>query len=234
MKNRILFLLLLVGIAGQAFSQSEELMRKYTNNFDIFTDIWTDVPEEMDMQAINLGYNISASYIIPIENTNFGVLLGLGITGHNLYSDAVQVDVLDAAGSPTGEVEFMKLDSILSGVSYTRNKIALTYAEVPFEIRYYNPDNGIKVSAGMRIGFLLDSHSKYNGQDYLFGNEDDNIKFKIKDLDNISEYRFTPFVRVGWKWVNVTASYGLTGMYEQNQGPQMRPISLGLSFTPFH
>ncbi|PLW97514.1 MAG: hypothetical protein C0593_08410 [Marinilabiliales bacterium] len=233
MKNRILFLLLLIGISGGAFSQSEELMRKYTNNFDIFTDIWLNTPDELDVQAINLGYNISASYIIPIENTNFGVLLGLGITGHNIYSDAVQVDVLDGAGNPTGEAGFMKLDSIISDINYSRNKIALTYAEVPFEIRYYHEKSGIKASAGLRIGFLIDSHSKYNGEDYLFGT-DDMIKFKIKDLDNISEYRFTPFVRVGWKWVNVTASYGLTGMYEQNKGPQMHPISLGLSFTPFH
>lgn len=208
-------------------------MRRYTNNFDIFTDIWVNAPEEMDLQAINLGYNISASYIIPIENTNFGVLLGLGVTGHNIFSDAVQVDILDANNKPVGEVGFKKLDSIVSGISFGRNKIALTYAEVPFEIRYYHEKSGFKISAGMRIGFLIDSHSKYNGEDYLFGT-DDVVKFKIKDLDNISEYRFTPFVRVGWKWVNVTASYGLTGMYEQNKGPQMRPISLGLSFTPFH
>lgn len=233
MKNRVLLFLLLLGFSSASFAQSEELMRKYTNNFDILTDIWVDAPDEMDIQAINLGYNISSSYIIPIEKTNFGVLLGLGITGHNIYSDAVQTETLDASGTSTGIVGFTKLDSIVSGLSYTKNKIALTYAEVPFEIRYYNGDNGIKVSAGIRIGFLIDSHSKYNGEDYLF-DTDDNLKIKIKDLDNISEYRFTPFVRVGWKWVNVTASYGLTGMYEQNKGPQMHPISLGLSFTPFH
>ncbi len=233
MKNRALLFILLIGITSVSFAQSEELMRKYTNNFDILTDIWFDAPEEMDIQAINLGYNISSSYIIPIESTNFGVLLGLGITGHNIYSDAIQTEVLDASGNPTGEVGFTKLDSVISGISYSKNKIALTYAEVPFELRYYNKDNGIKVSAGIRIGFLIDSHSKYNGEDYLF-DTDDNLKIKIKDLDNISEYRFTPFVRVGWKWVNVTASYGLTGMYEQNKGPQMRPLSLGLSFTPFH
>ncbi|PID95067.1 MAG: hypothetical protein CSA95_01275 [Bacteroidetes bacterium] len=233
MKNRILLLLLLIGFTGNLWSQSEALMRKYTNNFDIFTDIWTDVPEGMEIKAINLGYNISSSYIIPIEGTHFGVLLGLGITGHNLYSNSVQVDVTDASGKRTGEVKFVRLDSIMPEVSYSRNKIALTYAEVPFEVRYYHEKSGVKVSTGIRIGFLLDSHSKYRGDDYLLGSEDV-IRFKKKDLHNVSEYRFTPFVRVGWKWVNVTASYGLTGLYEQNKGPQMHPISLGLSFTPFH
>ena len=233
MKNRIIILFAALLFSGAVGAQSEELMRRYTNNFDIFTDVWTDVPEEMDLKTINLGYNISASYIIPIENTNFGVNLGLGITGHNIYSDAVQTDVLDANDRPTGEVKFIKLDSLVSDLAYDKNKISLTYAEVPFEFRYYNKNNGLKASLGIRIGFLIDSHSKYNGEDYLFGS-DEAIKIKIKDLDNISEYRFTPFVRVGWKWVNLTASYCLTGMYEQNKGPQMKPISLGLSFTPFH
>lgn len=233
MKNRIIILFAALLFSGAVGAQSEELMRRYTNNFDIFTDVWTNVPEELDLKTINLGYNISASYIIPIEKTRFGVNLGLGITGHNIYSDAVQTDVLDADDLPTGEVKFIKLDSLVSDLAYDKNKISLTYAEIPFELRYYNEKSGIKASLGIRIGFLLDSHSKYNGEDYLFGSEDA-IKIKIKDLDNLSEYRFTPFVRVGWKWVNLTASYCLTGMYEQNKGPQMKPISLGLSFTPFH
>jgi len=233
MKTNVFFLLFFVVVTSHTFAQSEELMRKYTNNFDLFTDIWTNTPDNVEIKAINLGYNLSASYIIPIENSNFGVLLGIGLTGHNLYTDAVPAEVLDQSGAGTGVIAFTKLDSLVSEISYNRNKIALTYAEIPLEFRYYSKATGFKASLGMRIGFLIDSHTKYNGEDYLFGSEDV-IRVKIKDLENISEYRFTPFIRVGWKWVNVTASYGLTGLYEQNKGPAMHPVSLGLSFTPFH
>ena len=52
------------------------------------------------------------------------------------------------------------------------------------------------------------------------------------NLQNLSNFGLCPVVRFGWRWFNVYASYSLISVYEASVGNKIKPISLGISFTP--
>jgi hypothetical protein len=176
---------------------------------------------------------MSASYVIPFEKSNFSVAIGAGVSFHNFYSDALPKDAIptDLQSESWGEdFYFQKIDSIQNGLSYTKNKIALTYVDIPIELRFC-AKSGVKFSAGIKLGFLVNSLSKYKGTDFIYGTES-TIKYKKCNIDNLSSFQLGPVVRVGWKWFSAYAAYSLIPVYDATGGSKINPISLGISFTP--
>jgi hypothetical protein len=82
------------------------------------------------------------------------------------------------------------------------------------------------------MGFLIDSHTKYIGDDYIFDGTD-RIHVKFKDVRNIEKFRYGVTARFGWKFINLTGFYSLTGLFKKGKGPDLYPISVGISFMPF-
>ncbi|MFW5974790.1 MAG: hypothetical protein ACOCQ6_01140, partial [Bacteroidota bacterium] len=59
------------------------------------------------------------------------------------------------------------------------------------------------------------------------------IKIKEKDLDNTNSLRYGPTIRLGYKWIDLFAYYSLTPAFEENKGPEMYPVSIGISVVKF-
>lgn len=221
------FLLILVLIALQGFSQDidESTRKKFSIVFDIFTDIWVKVPENVDARAINQGVNVLGLYDYRIKQSDFSFAFGAGIGCHNFYSDAF--DVVDSVGNS----DLFKISTLYPGTDYKRNKISTTYIDIPLEFRFRTKKE-FRASAGFKFGFLVNSHTKYIGDDYIFeGN--DQIQVKFKDVYNIEKIRYGITARVGWKFVNFTGFYSLTGLFDKGKGPDLYPISVGISLMPF-
>ena len=231
--KRIICLTILLSVAiTNVFGQVPENIKKhYCNTFEVFTDLITAKPDNFTPKAINMGYSFSITYLVPVGKSDFSFSLGGAMTWHNFYSDAVPKDAIptDLWKDSWNDYYFMKLDS-LGVVSYTKNKMCVAYVGVPVEL-FYCAKNGIRFTAGMRLDFKIASNTKYNGTDFLYGTTEV-YKYKKYNLQNLSNFGLCPVVRVGWRWFNVYASYSLISVYEASVGNKIKPISLGISFTP--
>lgn len=204
----------------------EKLQRKITSGVDLYTDIWMDTPETIKPGVINWGANIYGMYMFPFSEKSplsFAVGASLGI--HKLYHDGLLV--VDT----NGVSQFLNFNDTYPGLDYKKNKLGVDYLDFPLELRFLN-SNGIRFSAGVRIGVLLQSKTKYRGDDYLNGYGDE-LKVKFLSLPNIETYRVAATARFGWKWIGVYGSYSLTKVFSSGQGPEMYPISVGLSVFPY-
>jgi hypothetical protein len=222
---------------------------------DVFTDIWMNAPDDsvMSISAINRGASAYVLRDFPIGQSNFSFAVGLGISCHNLYSDAwpVRETVKDSSNIPygysfTGKTVFAKLPDTASGleVGYKNNKMTNVYLDLPIEFRFRTKNEGqkFKFALGFKIGYLLSSHTKYRGDDLLWDyadhtwsmNSSEMIKSKMYKVPNLEFYRMGPTIRIGWGWVNISAYYSLTKLFKKNSfnGPEMYPISVGLTITP--
>lgn len=219
---------------------------------DIFTDIWMNKPNDSTINtfAVNRGVNAYIMKDFPLGKSNFSFAIGAGISCHNLYSDAVAVkesavDTAAALGySFTGRTVFQKLPEMIgtTETSYKNNKLTAIYVDVPLEFRFRTKNEGQKVKAalGFKVGYLLSSHQKYRGDDMVWDyatqswgmRSEDLVRHKNYKVPNIEVYRMGPTVRVGWGWVNVSAFYSLTDLFKKNKGPEMYPLSVGLTITP--
>jgi hypothetical protein len=202
----------------------------YTNSFDFFTIVSTNHPDNFDTRAINQSFRHSASYLIHFGRSNFSLGVGAGISFNNYHIvNVMPRDIIPADWLLDGD--FIVMKSIPNQeIKYKKNKMTLTYVDIPFELRYGNK-KGFKVSAGAKIDFLVNSCFKFKGTDFLFGSDKD-IKIKKYNLENISKVQIGPIVRIGWKRFHVFGTYSFTPVYNADTGGKLNPICVGISLTP--
>lgn len=214
---------------------------------DIFSDIWMDVPSDTAItpKTINRGSNIYLFRDMPMGKSNFSFAVGLGISAHNLYSDAVPVKettiTYDSLGVPevnyTGNTVFEKIPEEINSttIEVKNNKLTVVYLDLPLELRFRanNEESKFKFAIGFKGGYMLSNHTKYHGNDYTNTDNGDDLKLKEYKILNIETYRFGPTFRIGWGWFNFSAYYSLSPLFKKNKGPEMYPISAGITLTPF-
>jgi hypothetical protein len=225
--KRVLIIVLIVCAGFQSFSQpvSESTRKRVSAVFDVFNDFYVDVPDSIDNKFFNLGINFSMLYDFQIAESDFSFAIGAGLGSHNFYSDAFVVeDSLNVSA-------LYPIKSLYPGNDYKKNKISYSYFDIPLEFRL-RTDKEFRAALGFKFGFLIDSHTKYKGEDYIFGSTD-NIHVKFKDVPNIEKFRYGVTARVGWKFINLTGFYSLTNLFTKDKGPETYPISVGISLMPF-
>lgn len=224
-RTAILSILLIFSVYTFAQVINYNTTRKFTTGVDVFSDIWLKTPDSIKPAVINPGVHVFGLYQVKLGESNFTFCPGVGISSHNLHHDAILLE------DDNGISYFEKLKNKYPGISYDKNKFTVTYLDFPVEFRL-RTEKGFRFGLGFKIGVLLQSHSKYRGDDYINGTTEE-LKVKFHRFDNIETYRFGFLGRVGWKWINVYGFYSVTTLFKPDLGPEMYPVSVGVSILPF-
>lgn len=190
----------------------------------LFTDIWQDEPQGMELKSIQRGVSIRAMQDMPLGRSSFSAAVGLGFTSNNLYSD-----------------HRYSFDPALDGFDffpitedYDKNKLSLNYLDLPVELRFRSrdPNRRFRLYTGLKLGYLVNAHTKYEGKvTHPWGER--STRIKEHKLDNISSYRIGLTTMVGYRSVNLHLHYPLTSLFEDNSARDMSAISLGLTLILF-
>ncbi len=229
--KKITLILFSFFIVFNGFSQDSKIVKiiekKYSTGINIFTDIWQNKPDSMNIKTLNRGINIFGMYNIPIKESNFSLAVGMEICTHNLYSDS-RPDI-----DSSGNTFFTKISKIAVNDkdNYKKNKLTVSFFDIPVELRL-KTKNEFRFAVGFKAGIKLNEHTKYKGDDYING-KDDEIKFKEYNISNLETYRYCITGRIGYKWLNLTACYSLSKLFKKDKGPDMYPISVGISLIPY-
>ena len=226
MKKIILIVTCFIMLGTLVSAQNTDLFtEKFATGIDIFNDLVMDAPDNVEFRGFNPGVNVYAMHTFAIGKSNFAFAAGLGLGMHNIYSNSLLQD--------TSGVSFLsKIPDKTPGgkdIDYNKSKISLTYVDVPLELRF-KTESGFRVSAGFKVGYLINAHTKYKGDDLEDGSK---TKIKVSRLPNIQSWRFGPSFQIGYKWVSLMGFYSINTIFEENQGPAIYPISLGLTLRPF-
>ncbi len=222
MKKLFLFVISFFTLTAVLIAQkpSESLFSdKFATGIDVFNDFVMDAPDGIKFRTINPGVSIYGMHTFPVKESNFAFAIGLGLGMHNLFSDATLQD--------TSGVSFFQ--AIPENQDYKKSKLSLTYLDVPAELRF-KTEGGFKVAVGIKVGMLINAHTKYKGDDPADGSK---TKIKVSQLPNLQTWRFGPSFQIGYKWINLTAFYSLSKIFEENAGPEIYPVSVGISLRPF-
>lgn len=229
MRKTALIITILVSVAAfTVHGQDSEFRRNLETKVDLFSDIWQSTPDALDAATINRGINIYSMYNFPIKNTALNFQIGAGIGIHNLYHENT------LSKDDNGVTVFGTIPDTLADGSNTQvdnAKLSFGYLDVPLEF-HIETESALRAAVGFKVGLLINSLSKYKGDDY---NSEDagTIKVKTKDIDNTNNLRYGPTLRLGYKWIDVFAYYSLAPVFEENKGPEMYPISVGISVVKF-
>jgi hypothetical protein len=220
-----LLILLLTVVSLNAFTQAvDEIKRKFTFGLDVFTDIWQDIPKSINTGTINPGVNVFGSYNFMIGNGGVSFSPGLGIGVHNMFNSSFVY-------SNDNSTYFVPIKDTLPDLSYKKSKFVATYLDIPFEIRYKSKSE-FRVAVGFKFGFLMMGNSKYKGDNYQDGTTD-LVIYKKKKIPYLEKNRYGFTARIGYKWLNLWGYYQLSTLFQEGKGPEMYPISVGITIIPF-
>ena len=236
------FLLVILFFTISAYSQDTLRFQKEKNQgkdiimLDVFNDFWQDVPSDVNVRTINQGVAFYAMLNRPIATSDFSVALGIGVSSHNFYSDAIPILSRNSANQPDGNTIFESLGNYYNKpVAYSINKMNLTYIEIPIEIKYKTiaeRNKRFRISVGFKIGYNISNHTKYRGEDVI-ENTSEQVVIKKSNIRNINDWNYGIIGRLGYGRFNLITYYSLSKIFEKDKGPQMYPISIGLTITPF-
>jgi len=198
---------------------------------------WLNTPDVFNVQAKSRGFNFYFYYDLQLGTDNVALAPGIGLSNSNIFHESFLAVNADSNATAYGVTEVLPFPD---GLDYKKNKISLTYVEVPVELRIRtNPnDKGkrFKIAAGFKAGLLINSHTKYVGDDTRPGAYPANteyVKYKESRILNVQSFRYGVTGRVGYGAVNVHAFYGLTDVFEDGLGPTANALEVGISFNPF-
>jgi hypothetical protein len=215
----LLFTLLVVHSIGQVVT--EETKRKFTFGMDVFSDLWQSVPDSLDPGTLNPGINVfgTYNYIFGKSNVSFSPGLGLGV--HNLFNHSFLYYSEDTT----------YFQPIPDSIDYKKTKLVVSYLDIPLEIRYKSKSD-FRLAVGFKFGFLLRAHTKFKGNDYINDNSGV-VVYKLSKLSFLEKNRYGFTARIGYKWLNLWGYYQLSTLFQKEYGPEMFPISVGLTIIPF-
>lgn len=228
MKKIIILLIITVFVSNISYSQglSESVKKKFTVGVDVFTDIWLGAPDDIDLRTIHQGATAFGmfNFLLGGEESMTSFSIGLGIRNHNMYSNS-RIDDIKA--------DTINFTVIPGDADYKRSKINLVYLDLPveFKMRF---ENGFKVTAGFKVGWIIDSKEKYVGDRYTTtATTTIGVIEKDKRIWHLESISYGPTLRFGYKFISLYGYYQISNAFKRNLGPALHPISIGLTITPF-
>ena len=111
----------------------------------------------------------------------------------------------------------ISIDTLGTRTSINKNKLAVTYLDLPLELRFHptgtQEGEGFFISAGLIPGLKLSGHTKLKYEVFKGGNQ----KQKLGADFGLNDYRVGLQFRVGWKGVNFFYKTYLTKLYRNGQ-----------------
>lgn len=226
MRYHFAIFVLSVLLCNQVSAQSDE--EKNKRNFmqdqmivNYGYETFSSNPDQANFQWYNNGFDIQFFYDYLILESGFSVALGGGFSTQNYFSNSqVRRDE-----THTG----LYSDWVPLDIEYNKNKLAASWLEIPFELRYRTKADKAgyqwKATVGAKVGFLIDVHDKWV--------DTDNIKYKTYYFPDINDVRFGLIGRIGYGRVSLATFFSFTEFFVPDRGPEMKQISIVFSVMPF-
>jgi hypothetical protein len=207
-------IVLLTLFVSDAFAQRP---LRIVNNllFELNWNNWTEAPPNVTLQPIrNRGFTFHS--MIPLaERKHLHLATGVGISNTNIFNREVRRwNFL-----PNGSV------SDLYNINLKKNKLSLTYAEIPLQVILRPADTlrTPKLTLGFKGGILIDNHTKVKDGSGEIS--------KIKRFDGVNLFRYGPFARLGFGRWHLHGFYAFSPVFDKENAPDIQQYSIGVTFS---
>jgi Outer membrane protein beta-barrel domain len=127
---------------------------------------------------------------------------------------------------------FLRTDT---GNNYKKYKLATAYLEIPLELRFTanpsNPNKSIKGAIGIKLGTLLNAHTKGKTLQNSAGTKINAVTVKENSKSYFNGTRIAATARVGYGIFSLYGSYGLTSLFKDGVAADTKLIQIGLTIS---
>ena len=212
-------------LGGFVTRTGDHLMLQLTN------DRWMGAPDSIKsrMKGLARGANIYVMLDQRFKGSpQWSVAFGLGLGTSNIYFNNMTVDLK----SKTNTLPFRNVDSV---DHFKKYKLTTAFLELPLELRYtFDPENeskSIKAAIGVKVGTLLNVHTK--GKNLLDKNGKVINSYTAKETAKgyFNGTRLMATARVGYGNFALFASYQINNILKDGVGADMKLFQIGLNLS---
>jgi len=190
---------------------------------------WTGAPDSIKTKGFPRTFNAYLMIDFPFKtNPHWSAAIGAGVATDAIYLDESSVAI-------TGTTPDLVFKNLSDTNHFKKYKLATAYAEAPVELRYSsNPDdnkNSVKAALGIKVGMLLDVHTKGKTMQNKADQVVYDYKEKLFNKGYFNKTRIAATARLGYGHFSLFATYSLTPLFKEGVAATIRPYTIGLTLS---
>ena len=190
---------------------------------------WAGKPDSINTKSLSRSVNVYFMLDFPFKtDPRWSVALGAGIGSSNVYFDKTTVEI---AGASTR----LNFRNVADTNQFKKYKVSMNYAEAPLELRFAsNPEKSsasFKVALGVKIGTMLNAHSKGKNFQTKSGTTINPYTVKETSKRYFNSTRLSGTTRVGYGNFSIFGNYQITNLIKEGAGPVIHPYTIGLTLS---
>lgn len=197
----------------------------------ISKDSWMGADDSVSnrIKGFSKGFNSYLMLDLPFKSDQrFSAALGLGVGTSSIGFKKTYVNI----SAQTPKLPFTPVDSL---EHFKKFKLATTYLELPLELRFTanpeTPGKTVKAAIGVKIGTLLNAHTKGKTLQDKSNNTINNFTEKINSKSYFNSTRFSATARVGYSYFSLFGSYTFTSLFKDAVAPNTKLLQIGITIS---
>ena len=215
----IVFTLFSVVLIAQNEPSSRIKKRKYkllsedAVVLDITSNMWRNAPQGIVQHPLkSIGFNLSFFFDRPLGYSPFAIAIGVSYAVEHVQNNGVFVYSNNFSTTSIASLQ----------VPYASNRLTSEWFDIPLELRLRTKGRGpFRLYIGAKAGVNITNYHQFIDHD---------TKTRDYRIRNLNVYRYGVYARLGYAMLNLYSYYSLSDMFERGSGPQLAPISVGVSF----
>ncbi|HEY5463374.1 MAG TPA: outer membrane beta-barrel protein [Hanamia sp.] len=195
------------------------------------SDHWAAMPDSIGshQKGLSRGFNIYFMYNKPFKTSpKYSLGIGVGISSSNMVFKKMNVGL----NATSATLPFTHLDS---SNYFKKYKLSTTFLQIPLEIRYTDkpdePNKSLKAAVGLKIGTLINAHTKGKNLENKNGQTLNTYTEKEKSSRYIDGTQIMGTARVGYGIFSLFGSIQLNTVLKSGYGPNMRLYQVGITVS---
>ena len=180
---------------------------------DITSNMWRNAPQGIVQHPLkSIGFNLSFFFDRPLGYSPFAIAIGVSYAVEHVQNNGVFVYSNNFSTTSIASLQ----------VPYASNRLTSEWFDIPLELRLRTKGRGpFRLYIGAKAGVNITNYHQFIDHD---------TKTRDYKIRNLNVYRYGVYARLGYAMLNLYSYYSLSDMFERGSGPQLAPISVGVSF----
>lgn len=192
---------------------------------------WANKPDTINTGGFSNSFNLYFMFDFPFKsNPKLSIGIGPGISSDHIKFKKTYIGIKENASAITFR-GYYNSDS----ANFKKAKLATVYLEAPIEFRYtakpLKSNQSFKFAVGLKVGTMINAHTRYKTLENKAGNPINDYSMKENSKKFFNTTRLVASGRVGIGPVSLYGSYQLTTLFKEGMGPDVRPFTIGLTFS---
>ena len=190
---------------------------------------WNGKPDSINTKGLSRSFNVYFLFDFPFKtNPRLSAAAGLGIASDHIFFDKTYIGIKDLAS-------VLKFTNQADTTHFKKTKLATAWLEVPVELRYTaNPMNSgksFKAAIGIKVGTLLNAHSRYKDLQNKSGQTINSYVLKETSKSFFNTNHFVFSARAGYGHFTLFYSTQLGTLFKTGTAAEIKPYSIGLTIS---